>query len=284
MPAPRYPAPVDNPTPPAVDLAAYLQRIGWAGPYAPDRETLKRLASLHTAAIPFENLNPLLRMPVPLDLVSLQAKLVAARRGGYCFEHNTLFAGVLRDMGFAVTTLAARVLWGRPEDAITPRSHMLLRVDLPEGPFIADVGFGGLTLTGALELKADVPQPTPHERFRLVEHEGVWRMQALVRGEWSSLYRFDLELQHAIDYEVANWYVAANPASHFVHHLMAARALPGRRLALMDRDFAVHALHGDTERRTLQSPDEIAEVLEREFGIAMSDASILRERLELFFT
>ena len=108
-------------------------------------------------------------------------------------------------------------------------------------------------------------------------------MQALVRGEWKSLYRFDLQPQHAVDYEVANWYVAANPASHFVHHLMAARAVPGKRLALMDREFAVHALHGDTERRTLESVDEVVEVLEREFGIVMADVEPLRQRLQSFF-
>jgi N-hydroxyarylamine O-acetyltransferase len=263
-----------------IDLGAYLQRIGWSGPLAPDRASLQRLAAQHAAAIPFENLSPLLGRPVPLDLASLQAKLVAAGRGGYCFEHNTLFAEVLRRVGFTVSTLAARVLWNRPEDAITPRSHMLLRVDLPEGPWIADVGFGGLTLTGTLALQAGIEQSTPHERFRLVEHHGGWRMQALLHGEWRSLYRFDLQPQHAIDHEVANWYVAANPASHFMHHLMAARALPGRRLALMDRDFAVHALHGQTARRVLGGADEIMDVLQHEFGIALAEPDAVRRRLQ----
>src|SRR5213593_335985 len=95
----------------AMDLAAYLQRIGWTGRVAPDRPSLQALAAHHAAAIPFENLDPLLGLPVALDLPSLEAKLVHAGRGGYCFEHNTLFAEVLTQIGFEVTRLAARVLW-----------------------------------------------------------------------------------------------------------------------------------------------------------------------------
>ena len=262
-----------------LDLDAYLRRIGWAGSLAPDMATLQRLASHHAAAIPFENLSPLLGVPAPLDLGSLQAKLVTGGRGGYCFEQNTLFAEVLRRVGFTVTRLAARVLWGRPDDMLGPRSHTLLKIDLHDGPAIADVGFGGLTLTGALRLEADVEQATPHEAFRLLKPDEDWRLQAQVRGEWRSLYRFDLQPQHHVDYEVANWYVASHPASHFLHHLIAARALPGRRLALLDRDFAVHPLHGDTERRTLAGVDEAIEVLRRDFGIVVPHEQALRERL-----
>ena len=95
----------------------------------------------HCAAIPFENLDILLGRPIALDLPALEAKLVRARRGGYCFEQNTLFQAALEALGFRVTALAARVRVGATE--VRPRTHMLLRVDLPEGAFVADVGFGG---------------------------------------------------------------------------------------------------------------------------------------------
>src|SRR5688500_8551508 len=167
-------------TPP--NLAAYLQRIAFDGTPRPELATLNALARCHAAAIPFENLSPLIGEPVALDLPGIERKLVHGGRGGYCFEHNQLFAAALRSIGFEVGFLAARVLWNRPADVVTPRAHLLLRVSLPDGPYLADVGFGGLTLTGALRLQADAPQPTAHEPFRLVQaDDATWRMDALVR-------------------------------------------------------------------------------------------------------
>jgi N-hydroxyarylamine O-acetyltransferase len=155
--------------PPTIDLDAYFERIGNTGGRAATLETLRAIHTRHPEAIAFENLNPLLRRPVPLDAQSLQQKMIRDGRGGYCYEQNLLLSHVLRALGFQVTGLAARVLWNAPEGAITTRSHMLLRIDLDETSYVADVGFGGLTLTGPLLLQPDIEQSTPHEPFRLVK-------------------------------------------------------------------------------------------------------------------
>lgn len=152
----------------AIDLDAYFQRIGYTGERTPTLDTLRALHVRHTEAIPFENLNPLLKWPVRLDAPSLEQKLVRDGRGGYCFEQNRLLRHVLEALGFSVKGLAARVVWNAPEGAITARTHMLLRVDLNEQPYIVDVGFGGQTLTGPLRLEPDTEQTTPHEPFRLL--------------------------------------------------------------------------------------------------------------------
>ncbi|HJV62964.1 MAG TPA: arylamine N-acetyltransferase [Albitalea sp.] len=269
-----------------IDLDAYLRRIGWNGALRPDLATLRSLAGAHAAAIPFENLSPLLGEPVPLDLPSLEDKLVRRGRGGYCFEHNQLFAEVLRAIGFTVSGLAARVLWNRPPDAVTARSHMLLRVELPDVPAVphlVDVGFGGLTLTGALRLEPDVEQATPHEPFRLLQHDGDWRMQARLRGQWQTLYRFDLQRQHAVDYEVANHFVSTHPQSQFVHRLMCARSAPLQRLALLDRELTVHPRQGESERRTLSTMEELCAVLERDFLVTLPPGDALLRRLRSLF-
>src|SRR3569623_164652 len=109
--------------------------------------------AFHPAAIPFENLDPLMRRPVKIDRASVDAKLVQGGRGGYCFEQNSLFRAALEAIGFQVTGLSARVQWNAPPERINPRTHMLLRLALPEGDHIADVGFGGLTLTTPLRLE-----------------------------------------------------------------------------------------------------------------------------------
>jgi len=268
---------------PTIDLPAYLRRIDFTAALRADLATLRALAAHHASAIPFENLDPLSGVPARLDLRAIEEKIVGSGRGGYCFEQNALFAAVLVQLGFAVTRLAARVLWGRPDDAVTARSHMLLKVDLDDGPVIADVGFGGLTLTGALALTDDIVQATPHEPFRLVPVDDGWRLQARVHDEWKSLYRFDLQRQHPIDYEAANWHLSTHPASHFTTSLVAARAAPDRRFALLNRELAVHRLHGDTERRTLGSADELMEVLRRDFLITLPKREALVTRLRGLF-
>lgn len=254
-----------------VDLDAYFDRIGYNGPRNADLSTLAGIVTHHAEQIPFENLNPFLGRPVELDLPSLEAKLIHGRRGGYCFEHNLLLNHVLQALGFTTTGLAARVLLNRPDDApLPPRGHMLIRVDLPEGPHIVDVGFGGQTLTGVLRLEPGAEQATPHEPFRLVEVDGDYLQQALVRDEWRTLYRFGLQEQLQSDYEVTNWYLSNHPESHFVTGLIAARALEGQRYALRGNELAVHELNGDTTRRTLHGLGELTSVLEQTFSIDLS--------------
>ena len=251
------------------DLNSYFQRIGYAGPRTATLDTLRALHLHHAQAIAFENLDPLCGRPVRLDLPSLEQKLVHGSRGGYCFEHNLLFSHVLRELGFNVTGLAARVLWNAPESAIRPRGHMLLRVDLPNGAYIADVGFGGLTLTGPLRLVTDVAQTTPHEPFRLIGADGDFVLQALLRDTWRPLYRFDLQQQFPADYEVTSWYLSNHPESHFVRNLMAARPAPDRRYGLFNNQLTVHHLDGNTEQRTLRSAAEIRATLETCFGLRL---------------
>jgi N-hydroxyarylamine O-acetyltransferase len=253
-----------------IDASAYFDRIGYQGPVKPTLSVLQELHRLHPAAIPFENLDPFLNRPVDLDLGAIRRKLIEDGRGGYCFEHNLLFMEVLGTIGFEVSGLAARVLWNQPEDTITPRSHMLIRVELDGRTWLADVGFGGLTLTGPLVLEPGLEQQTPHERFRVVEADGYYRMQAHAGGAWRTLYRFDLQPQFPVDYAVSSYYLSTNPASHFRSNLICARALPGRRLALLNNRLTTHHGDGRTERAEFADPAELADALASGFGIALT--------------
>lgn len=263
-----------------MDLAAYLARIGVRGPVAPSLATLRELHARHAEHIPFENLSPFLGEPVALDLASLEDKLVRRRRGGWCFEHNLLFAHVLASIGFTVKRLAARVRWNQPPGTVGPRSHMLIEVRVDGEPYIADVGFGGLTLTTPLRFVADVVQPTPHEAHRLLPEDDRFVLQAHVAGEWQSLYAFDTHEQQLADYEVSNWYLANHPKSQFVTGLLAARAAPERRHALRNTRYAIHHADGSTERRAIASVAEFRAVLEDDLHIPLRGTAALDERLE----
>jgi len=264
-----------------IDLDAYFARIGYEGRRDASLATLRALHALHPQAIAFENLDALLGRPIPLDSAALECKLVRERRGGWCFEHNLLFAAVLEALGFAVRRLAARVLWNAAPGAVTPRSHMLLSVEIEGETWVADVGFGGLTLTAPLLLALDVEQPTPHERFRLSKDgDEHFVLQAAAQGEWQPLYRFELQRQFLADYEVSNWYLSHHPRSHFVNALMAARAGPGLRYALRDNRFTLHRLGAEPERRRLDSAAELRSVLEGAFALALPDGCEIQALLE----
>ena len=266
--------------PSGFELDAYLARIGYAGPRTATIETLEAVHALHPAAIPFENLNPLLGWPVSLELNSLQEKLVAGGRGGWCFEHNTLLRHALEALGFSVTSLAARVLWNAlPGSPMGPRSHMLLLVDLGGARYIADVGFGGNVLTAPLRLEPRIAQPTPHESHRLMPLENGFVLEAAVSGEWKPLYRFTMEPQFPADYEVSNWYLCHHPSSFFRQILMAARVTPDGRYALRNNALAIHRKH-KTEKSTLADPGALRSSLENDFGLQLPESPELAAMLE----
>jgi N-hydroxyarylamine O-acetyltransferase len=252
------------------DLGGYLTRIGHAGPREPTLAVLRAIVAAHTATIPFENIDVFTRRGVSLDAGALQRKMVQARRDGYCFEHNCLLREALLTLGFEVTGLMARVVRGMDATAITQRTHMMLRVDLRDGPYVADVGFGNLTPTEPLTL-APGEYETRHERYRLTLLGDEWLLQAWLAQEWVNIYRFALQPQFAIDYEVGNWFTATHPGSLFVKNLIVARPGEACRLTLLNRSFAVRHLDGRTERRELPDLADYRTTLAEVFGLVLHD-------------
>jgi N-hydroxyarylamine O-acetyltransferase len=172
----------------------------------------------------------------------------------------------------------------RPAGVLPPRSHMLLRIDLAEGPYIADVGFG-TAVTAPLALAAWREQATPHELFRLVPADDEFDLQVRFAGTWTDLYRLSLHEQMPVDYEAMNWYTSTYPESLFVRNLIATRPAAGCRRTLFNDKFTIRHCDGKAERRTLRDDAEFGEVLDRYFGIALPDpaeigimAALARER------
>ncbi|HVJ52513.1 MAG TPA: arylamine N-acetyltransferase [Aliidongia sp.] len=250
-----------------LDLDAYLTRIGYHGPLAATETCLAGLHEAHVGAIPFENLDVLRGETIALDLPSLMAKLVHARRGGYCFEHGMLFKAVLDRIGFGTHILTARVRLDGTR--VAPRSHMLLKVDTREGAFLADVGFGGFGLLRPIPLLPDVVTHVPGAAYRLRHEHGLWVLEGDVGDDnFSDYYAFTLEAQYPVDIEVANHYVATHPSSIFRRTLTAQLTRADRRVVLRNLRLEIH--QGD-ERHTIELPDEAALVatLEKEFGLAV---------------
>ncbi len=254
-------------------LDAYFERIEYGGPAAKTEQVLRMLHRLHPMAIPFENLNAFLGLPVPLDDASLEAKLVHRRRGGYCFEQNRLFAAALEAIGFDVTPLAARVNWGLTGEWVNPRTHMVLLVAVESKRFICDVGFGGLTPTAPIEYRFDVVQQTPHEPYKLVKQDApdiygpASELQVLVGADWLPMYEFDLQPQLPSDYKMANHYVTTHPDSHFRERIVVGKAGELNRIALRDNVLTRFEPDGTKTDEELMNAADIQQVLFTHFGI-----------------
>lgn len=256
----------------AFNQDAWLKRIGYEGPRLPTLDTLQALIAAHASSIAYESIDVLLDRPPLLDLAPLQAKMIAGGRGGYCFEQNMLFRAGLRSLGYAVTSLQARVVRGLEIDAPRPMLHMVLRVDLPEGPYLADVGFGNLAPTGALQLVASVEQETPHEVMRFIALGGELVLQSRLGDGWEHIYRVVALPRYDTEYEICNWFTGTHPQSPYRNNMIAARPGPGRtRLTLFNARFNVRHASGKVERRILQSEAEYRSVLADAFGLRLSD-------------
>ncbi|POU43118.1 N-hydroxyarylamine O-acetyltransferase [Citrobacter freundii complex sp. CFNIH12] len=252
-------------------LTAYFARIGWSDSASVDIETLKALHLLHNGAIPFENLDVLLPREMQLDDLSLEEKLVTAHRGGYCFEQNGVFERALREIGFNVRSLLGRVVLANPS-SLPPRTHRLLLVELQGEQWIADVGFGGQTLTAPIRLQADIEQQTPHGEYRLVQEGDDWILQFRHHDHWQSMYRFDLVVQHQSDYLMGNFWSAHWPQSHFRHHLLMCRHLPdGGKLTLTNFHFTRYQDGRAIEQINLPDVASLYALLQEQFGLGVGD-------------
>lgn len=257
----------------SVDVTAYLDRIGYSDQVGAELGTLRALVAAHNRSIPFENLDPLLGVPVAdLSAPALSDKLVHRRRGGYCYEHNGLLGYVLEELGFGVDRLAGRVVWMRDDDALPAQTHQLLAVEVPgeDGRFLVDVGFGGQTLTSPLRFEIGTEQPTRHEPYRIRRHGDGYVLEARIRDRWHALYLFDDRPQPQIDLEVGSWYVSTHPASVFVVGLTAALVTDDARWNLRGRNLAVHRADG-TERIRFDTAAQVLDTLTERFGIDLAD-------------
>jgi len=270
-------------------LAAYLARIGLSAAPPVSPQGLALLQSAHRQAIGFENFDSFFHARVAIDAESVFAKLVTGRRGGYCFEHNRLFADMLSELGFTVRPLLARVWLGlRPGiDAVPPRTHTLLLVETDDGPWIADAGFGGsfvppMPLTeGAGATTADGAR---HRLCRSPHEWGEWLLEragptaatdgrAAPHGDWQPQYGFCLTPVAPDDLELANLWTASRPGIRFTTLRIASIVLPDGFAALGDRTLTVYR-DGECERHDIASAADFRLLLSNLCHIDLSDDEV----------
>ena len=256
-----------------LDLESYLRRIEWVGPLAPDLATLTGLIQAHLCAIPFENLDVLLGRRVSLDLVDIQRKLIGDRRGGYCFEQATLFDAVLQAIGFRTWCHLARVVLAAPKH-LSSRTHLFVLVDLPEGRFVADPGFGGPAARGPVLLADTDTSPATGASHWFSFTDGAWVLHGRDGATETALWVTELATDYPIDAEVSNHFVSTHPASIFTTAIMMNRFTPDGRISVMNRNVTLWQA-GGSQTWELADRRALRHLLVERFGIDLPEAESL---------
>ncbi|MEM1430187.1 MAG: arylamine N-acetyltransferase [Pseudomonadota bacterium] len=251
-------------------LDTWLNRVGLRERPAPTVDSLGLILRHQLRTIPFENLTVLGGQVPDLDDAALERKLIADRRGGYCFELNGLLDRALRDLGYSVTPLMARVMWNKDAPP-GPRSHLLLRVEVEGAGWLMDAGFGGPT--------PGVPipcQPGVHgdPRFALKEEPGLGTVlsRKLASGEFAALYAFTAERVGPADIAGANWLMATWPPSPFRSRLVAAMGDDQLRHIVEGRSYRAASAEGEAHEENLDTPEALFACLARVFGLSLTAA------------
>ncbi len=247
-------------------LKDYLARIDYQEVPSVSAKTLAALMRCQLFSVAFENLDVQAGKIVSMVPEEIVEKIIFRKRGGYCYEVNGLFAMALAALGFEYTLIGARPMF---YPARRPKTHMVLVVKADNQQWLCDLGFGSFGIRAPLALdQLDVVVRQDDDVFKLIKTAaGDFIMQALVDGEWTSQYGFDLYPHEWIDFYPANFLNSKHPDAIFVQKLLVVKHNPkGRKILLGNRLKVIEK--GVAEFAEL-SDKEIHEVLRDEFGLCV---------------
>jgi len=250
---------------------AYLHRIGLMDRPKADLEGLAALHRAHLLAIPYENLDVALGRPVSIERAPIFEKMVTRRRGGWCYEMNGLFGWALAELGFKVTRSAGAVMREVSGDNAIG-NHLVLKVELREGTYLADVGFGD----GPLDPIRVAPGAFASHDFEFAlsrAPHGWWRLH---NHKWGGAPSFDFNLAPADESLLAKkceWLQTA-PDSVFVQNTVCQRHTADGLAILRGRVLRALTPAGHAGRLITDADDYVA-VLDKVFGLHLPDAASL---------
>ncbi len=250
-----------------LNIPAYLDRIAYTGTLVPTADVLRDLHRAHLFTVPFENLDIALGRKIECDENGFIQKIVEQRRGGFCYELNGAFAGLLRSIGFQVTLLSARV--PREDGSEGPEfDHLALRIDLDK-PWLADVGFGDSFLEPLLLRSTGTEGTHDGRQYRVADDGKTLHMERAERdGPWKRQYSFTLTPRSLNDFAGMCHYHQTSPESPFTRKSVCTKATPEGRITVAERRL-IFTRNGIREERFLASNEERREVLKKYFEIVI---------------
>lgn len=255
---------------PSGALEAYFDRIGYRGDRSVDYDTLDGIMKAHVAEIPFENLDVQLGRPVRMDLVSIHAKLVGARRGGWCYEQNGLLGWALGELGFDVRRMSAGVMRSVGGD-FALGNHLTLAVTL-DRVYLVDAGFGG-SQAGPIPLEAGMHAHPPFDLILSKMDDGFWRFEEQIDGKPFNFDFTDGPADEALLAEKCEW-LQTDPESPFTLNLVVQQRQGDAHHTLRGRVYSSASPRG-TDRQELADADELVALLQARFGLDLPEVASL---------
>eukprot|EP00759_Apiculatamorpha_spiralis_P043653 PhF_6_TR40931/c0_g1_i2/m.61921/K00675/nhoA; N-hydroxyarylamine O-acetyltransferase len=257
-------------------LEKYLNRIGESRLLSapPTLATLSAIVLSHLQNIPFENFDVIDKVPILMDLTHLTQKLIDNRRGGFCFEHNTLLRAALIALGFSVDPFLARVRWLRPPEVITPYTHMVLVVNNVEGKgvnYLIDVGFGGVNPMEPLPVLEGEAMKMKDGHYRVVSRTGPNKVDPYTvlqwdkntnQSQWYDMYMYRGNAPATqIDMDVASWWAATHPTARWMNCLFTSILDKDcNRHMLLNHEYSITKPSGESKKTPIRSFEEFHKV------------------------
>ncbi|WP_270889044.1 arylamine N-acetyltransferase family protein [Pedococcus sp. 5OH_020] len=237
-----------------LDLAGYLKRLGTPA-REPGRVALAEIHERHVRAFTFDNIDVLLDQHPGVSLDAVQEKFVGRGRGGYCFEHSTIFAAALERLGYQVRRHLGRV--GDPDTGSQQsRTHMVVEVVLDGQRLLCDPGFG-MSLLRPIPMVDDAEDDyLPGWRYRLRRTDrATWTMYRMGEDGWEATHTTDELEVRPVDVVMGHHYTSTYPGSHFTTGLILARHLPGRHVTVTHQSLTIRTPAQPTDHRPLREGD-----------------------------
>lgn len=252
-------------------VSEYCQRIGLESLPTGTREGFAALQQAQRQAIPFENLDICLDREISVGSGAVFAKLVMARRGGYCFEQNMLLAAALTAMNIPSRPVLARVWLGATETP--PFTHLALLAEAEGESWLMDAGFGGGFCPPLRMKDGEESASLDGSVHRLTKDDAFgWMLGQMIGGAFVRQYSFNLAEVVPADIRLSNHWTSTHPASRFRQNLIVNRITADGRVSLMNSVFTQTGQNAQSV--SIASPAHLAGVLEREFGLGFSKTEI----------
>lgn len=230
---------------------------------APSLELVKEIQKKHLAVFSFNNIAVLLSKEISLEIEDIVLKIVTQGLGGYCFEHNALMYEVLKFFGFEVRLLVGKVL--NNQNIEPPRTHRITLLSFEEEDYLVDVGFGAYCPTEPIKIASI----SSYKTHRLIQKNKEYILQLSKEKHFFTLYKFDLETYTQADCVMGNFYSSNYKDAVFVNNLVVSLIQKERTLSLRNNTY--HRIKKEaTEVIQIRSADDLYEIVNKDFGIALS--------------
>jgi N-hydroxyarylamine O-acetyltransferase len=240
--------------------------VNYVGFLNPTIELLSKLQLTHLMNVPFENLD--IHNKTKIDLKNLFNKIVTRKRGGFCYELNGLFYELLKEIGFAVKMVSARVYDGK-KDYSPEFDHMAIICSIKNDIYLVDVGFGEFAFSPIkIELNEETIDPRGIFRIEIFNENYKVVKKKNLEGKFIPEYVFSEKERQLEEFYARCYYHQTSNESHFTQNRICSLPTKEGRITLTGNTLKITE-GGILKERHLNNEEEVQQELWNYFGVKL---------------